>query len=308
MKTVLKNLRNYGSWIMAAVTFLLFKERTTLALTPPPLVVGGRLFLFKNQRVLDRRSAQIVTLAVESAVEFYTFRNIFSRGDYDLRRFVQWANIERAYEDCIASGWTPLIIDCGANVGFSAVYFALQFPAAHIVAIEPQRQNFKRACATTKSFERIRVTLAGVACEPGSARVVDTGKTDGYRTEMSDRGDVRMVSIDSVLREAGPSKAPFAIKIDIEGFESNLFKQNAGWVDRFAVVIIELHDWMLPHQSCSQNFLKAISQYDRDFVYFNESVFSIKNPTASSCALPSLNDIRVTVAPALIDTASAGAE
>ena len=279
MRAVLINFRNYGSWLMAGIAFFLLKQHTTLAFTPPPVVVGQRVFLFKNQRVLHRQTRQIVALAIESAVDFYTFRNIFSRGAYDLPRLMQWQSIKGAYEQIVALGREPLIIDCGANIGFSAVYFALQFPAARIVAIEPQRQNFERACAATKGFERIRVTLAGVACEPGSARVVDTGRgADAYRTEMSDAGDVRMVSIDSVLRAEGPLTAPFVVKVDIEGFESNLFKQNTEWIDQFFVLMIELHDWMLPYQSNSRNFLKAISQYARDFVYFNENIFSIKNP------------------------------
>jgi hypothetical protein len=34
---------------------------------------------------------------------------------------------------------------------------------------------------------------------------------------------------------------------------------------------------MLPHSSNSKNFLKAISQLDRDFVYIEENIFSISN-------------------------------
>lgn len=279
MKTVLVNLRNYGFWLMSGVEFLLRKERATLALMPPPLVVGQRLFVFRNQRVFHRTSGRIVTLTVDSAVEFYTFHNIFCREDYNLSRLAQWPSISGAYRRIVASGKVPLIVDCGANIGFSAVYFALMFPAASIVAIEPQPQNFARACAANSGFGRVRVIHAGVASDAGHARIVDPGMgSDAYQTEISESGDVRMVSIDSVLDEEGPSRTPLAVKIDIEGFESNLFRQNTGWIDRFAILVIELHDWMLPHQSNSRNFLKAISQYDRDFVYSNESIFSIKAP------------------------------
>ncbi|MEK6809367.1 MAG: FkbM family methyltransferase, partial [Nanoarchaeota archaeon] len=35
------------------------------------------------------------------------------------------------------------IIDAGANVGFTAIYFANRFPKARIIAIEPEESNFK---------------------------------------------------------------------------------------------------------------------------------------------------------------------
>ena len=34
------------------------------------------------------------------------------------------------------------------------------------------------------------------------------------------------------------------IKIDIEGFEENLFSKNFEWIDE-KIIIIELHDWIL---------------------------------------------------------------
>jgi FkbM family methyltransferase len=38
-------------------------------------------------------------------------------------------------------GQTPLILDLGANIGASAVWFAVRYPAAHIVAFEPHPDN-----------------------------------------------------------------------------------------------------------------------------------------------------------------------
>jgi hypothetical protein len=43
------------------------------------------------------------------------------------------------------------------------------------------------------------------------------------------------------------------------------------------VIIIELHDWMLPGTANSQNCLKALSGTNRDFVFYGENVFSIRN-------------------------------
>ena len=74
------------------------------------------------------------------------------------------------------------------------------------------------------------------------------------------------------------------VKIDIEGIEQDLFMANTEWIDRFPVIIIELHDWLFPGQRTSSTFLKSIGIRDRDFVYVHENIFSIKN-MRSECIL-----------------------
>ena len=91
-----------------------------------------------------------------------------------------------------------------------------------------------------------------------------------------------MLSINSLVKDAESKKLqPFIIKIDIEGFESELFSQNTEWIDRFPVLIIELHDWVRPKEKTSLTFLNAISKLDRDFVYVKENIFSISNRIGS---------------------------
>jgi hypothetical protein len=44
-----------------------------------------------------------------------------------------------------------------------------------------------------------------------------------------------------------------------------LFSKNTDWVALFPVIIIELHDWLMPGEGRSNNFLRTIAQHDRDF-------------------------------------------
>lgn len=50
------------------------------------------------------------------------------------------------------------------------------------------------------------------------------------------------------------------------------------WIARFPLLAVDLHDWLFPGQGRSLPFLRQISQYNRDFVYLGENVFSIANP------------------------------
>ena len=71
--------------------------------------------------------------------------------------------------------------------------------------------------------------------------------------------------------------SPFIVKVDIEGSESDLFSESTEWVDDVPILIVELHDWLMPKQGLSRSFLQCIAHRDRDFVCFEENVFSIRN-------------------------------
>lgn len=51
------------------------------------------------------------------------------------------------------------------------------------------------------------------------------------------------------------------------------FASNTEW--KTPVVVIELHDWLLPKQGSSEAFLQCISRQSRDFVFRGDNVFSI---------------------------------
>ena len=74
---------------------------------------------------------------------------------------------------------------------------------------------------------------------------------------------------------------PFIIKIDIEGFENNLFKKNIEWMDKFKIIIIEIHDWMIPSKSISNNLVNSLAKISkknkRDLIIQGENLISIKN-------------------------------
>jgi FkbM family methyltransferase len=204
---------------------------------------------------------------------------IFARGDYDLamlRRFTEIrAFVERRHRD----GLRPLIIDAGANIGVSAVFFALTFPTALVVAIEPEAGNFDLLVKNTQGLD-VRCLKAALAAETGEVAVVDTGGGSwAFRTEKSQAGDlIPCVTVDALYNEyCETGFYPFLAKIDIEGGEQDVFARNTGWVARTPVIVAELHDWLFPRQGTALPFLRCVSALDRDFVYSGEDVFSIAN-------------------------------
>jgi hypothetical protein len=83
---------------------------------------------------------------------------------------------------------------------------------------------------------------------------------------------VPSISPQTILTEMN-AHVPMIFKIDIEGAEDYLFSGSTEWLDYFPLVIIELHDWMLPFSGSSRNFLRAVASHDFDFISKNENVF-----------------------------------
>lgn len=206
-------------------------------------------------------------------------QQILIQQDYSLHRLARFPDIVAYAEARMNQGLRPLVVDAGANIGASAVYFSMKFPAASIVAIEPETDNYGLLCQNTAGLN-VEAIRGGVASSPGVMAVVDVGEGSwGMRTGPAGSHDsgVPAVTMDEIYHQHRHACFPLVAKIDIEGGEKDLFSRNVEWVARTPLIIIELHDWLMPRERTSQNFLKCISQLDRDFVHLGENVFSIAN-------------------------------
>lgn len=201
-------------------------------------------------------------------------QQVFQNRDYDLNRFRQGAAIHAAG----AAMERPLIIDAGANIGTSACWFAMFFPHAHIVAFEPDAANFDLLRRNTEGLD-IDLRHAAIGGHDGRVNLVDPGQGEwGYQTEAAASGDTELVAIGRIVADKqAEGYTPFIAKIDIEGGEADLFTPPTDWVDAFPLVVVELHDWLLPGQGTSRTFLQCMAARDRDFVYHGENVFSFRN-------------------------------
>ena len=196
---------------------------------------------------------------------------------FDMSGLKRWPDIKRWYdaqERC-------LIVDAGANIGTAAVYFALTYPKAGIAAFEPEhsncfvlRQNSKDLDIDASNLALSKHELSHVEVYHPEGQPTERCGHAGYRTRPAEFGPAG-VTMDFILSIRLP--APFIAKIDIEGAESDVFSGDTSWIDRFPVLIVELHDWLYPKQRLAQSFLQAIAPLDRDFVLHGEHVISIRN-------------------------------
>jgi FkbM family methyltransferase len=217
----------------------------------------------------------------QSSSDKDVIQQIFVNKNYELARLARFNDIASEYKRILGAGRTPLIIDCGANISASPIWFAKSFPNARILALEPEPHNYEMLQLNCRKLPNIKSVRGAISCTNETLFVEDPGAGDwGFRT--TGRPTKRNIatpaySIESVVRQCGDVDL-FLVKIDIEGGESRLFEREYEWIERTELIIIELHDWMLPRSANSQNCLRALSQYPRDFVSIGENAFSIRNP------------------------------
>ena len=161
-----------------------------------------------------------------------------------------------------------LIVDCGANIGYSTVFFANEYPDAQIVAIEPDKTNFKFLQYNTIFYDNVKPLNSALwHCET-SLRIYDKETAaNGYMTVETNAEDseaIQSTTLSKILAEAGAEKIDL-LKIDINGAEKEVFGADNvnDWISKVRVLAVVLHDDL--KDGCSFEFFKAISNYKWKF-------------------------------------------
>lgn len=253
-------------WFLYSLKFLAGGKQY-LCITPP---------FYTHQILYDRYNRTFVFIKIRNSVDWIQLSYIYLNADYDLSK-LHFINVNAFYKKIISRSKSPLILDCGANIGLATKYFSERYPRANIVAIEPDPENAALARRNNKAGP-VRIVQAGIASELGKGRIIDMGASNAFRVELDLAGDLELISINSILKGVEADNVqPFVIKIDIEGFERELFSNNTEWIDFFPIIIVELHDWMMPGQNISNNFLKCVAARGRDFIHLDRYIVSISN-------------------------------
>ena len=197
--------------------------------------------------------------------DYATFEEVLLREDY---------NIDFGFEP-------KSIIDGGANIGLTAIYFASKFPASEIVSIEPDKNNFEWLQKNTKPYSNISLINTGIWNRKSNLSVIDSGLGNNAFTvqEVGEGtpGSIEAVSINDILLQKQWKNAE-VIKLDIEGSEKKVFESNfESWLPNVKVLIVELHDRMQP--GCSETVFKALSKYNfskeikgENYIFYNKDL------------------------------------
>lgn len=271
MSTVMSAARHYGY----AVRLL-----GTLGAMKFAAECGRATVLGKAKRQVERiRPIELgrdLHLRVPSS-DWFVVADIMVRGAYLLPN----ADFERglaAHQRALrAAGKTPIIVDCGANIGISAIWFATRFPEAVVVAVEPEPENYALLARNAAAFPNIVPIRAAVSDHHGRVTLINAGEAAwGWATREEAEGEVETVTIADLFARV-PNGAPLIVKIDIEGGEVDLFRSNTEWTAATPLIVFEDHDWMLPGRGTFAAVMKRLVDEPRDYFRVGENTFAFSH-------------------------------
>lgn len=138
-----------------------------------------------------------------------------------------------------------LIIDAGANVGYTTAYFAHRVPQARIVAIEPDDENCRMIRANCAAYGNVDL-IEGAIWPRESRLAISNPTSDSWAFQVDEAGQrdgdtIPGVTVDGIMSRSGRGAVDL-LKIDIEGAEEKLFSEDAErWLGAIDVMAIEVH-------------------------------------------------------------------
>jgi len=226
----------------------------------------GRASLFVSlisiplRKKLAGRKARPLTLTFEGntfafwardAADIAVLREVFLEREYDL-------GVDYIPER---------ILDIGAHIGASAIFFTLKYPQAKVTSYEPDPSNYELLVKNTSAFSGITCVNAAVAGKSGTVILHsrDSSSISGTIIEgvSSAQGtksgiEVRSLSLDDAISNAGGQIS--LVKFDVEGAEYEVFSKilKLGQANRY---LGELHLDLMPGKT-KDDFCSIFKGFD----------------------------------------------
>jgi FkbM family methyltransferase len=171
--------------------------------------------------------------------------------------------VDREYE--VPTAIAPsVIVDAGANIGVTSVFYANRYPGARIFAIEPERSNFEMLVKNASPY-KITPVHGALWSRSTSVAVCDPEKFSHWGVRVSEEPSVVTTPAFTVADLMCRYELTFIdiLKLDIEGAETEVFETCDQWISKVGMLAVETHDRFRP--GCSSAFKKAAMSFAYHF-------------------------------------------
>ena len=157
---------------------------------------------------------------------------------------------EQQYAIGAAVAERPTIVDAGANIGVTALWFLSRYPGARLHAFEPEPENFRLLQRNFGDDPDVVLNRAGLLGAAGRSRfhLSEHAPMHSFRSdadpEAADSIDVEALALGDYLREHAIERVD-VLKLDVEGSELDVLQGLGDESDRVALIVGEVHERMI---------------------------------------------------------------
>lgn len=155
------------------------------------------------------------------------------------------------------------VLDIGAHIGLTVLLFRRLFPAAAVIAVEPNPHNFAKLERNVGHLANVTVVPAAVAGANGTARF-DAELPSWTSRLLRDDEDgasapVSIRSLDAIISEFDIDVGSCFVKLDAEGFEWEVLS-NSEATGHFLAIVGDLHRDLIPVPA--ERFFDLFERYE----------------------------------------------
>jgi FkbM family methyltransferase len=191
----------------------------------------------------------------------HTYKEIFENEIY---RFASDSNI-------------PVIIDCGANIGLSVIYFKLLYPDSTVIAFEPDNNNFEllKKNIDSNNFGNVELYKKAVWIKDGTISF-EASESEASRINEEKADDAALVKCIKLVSFLSRYQKIDFLKMDIEGAEDKVIDDCSDVLSNIQNMFIEYHG----KTTETEKLTKMLSLFEeKGFrVYIKNAADELKHP------------------------------
>jgi FkbM family methyltransferase len=151
-----------------------------------------------------------------------------------------------------------VIIDAGADVGYSALDFAERFPDAVVIAVEPDPEAFAKLVANCIGEPRIQPVHAAVWSHEAGVSLLASAAPGAWASRVAGCGATPSRTLAGLLALV-PDGRSLIIKLDIEGAEREVCAASGEELRQAPCLMVEPHDALAPGSACLSALYRALA-------------------------------------------------
>lgn len=140
---------------------------------------------------------------------------------------------------------SPVIVDAGANIGISALWFLAHHPGAQLTCFEPGSGNFELLTHNLGSYSNVALERAALGSEEGELLLNLSGHGALHSVKGADHAvgsePTLAVRLDRYLADSGIERIDL-LKLDVEGSELDTLRGLGDHIRAVEVIVGEMHE------------------------------------------------------------------